>query len=119
MIGYGRADKYDEPDLCAAWGGSGADKSDARMMMHALTEKRMGYAFPSMEVEQRPSLTEELEARGYDITTLRFSVEKKQCTATQTKPPANALTASQRTRQSGSEERGEGKEGVRRCRPRG
>src|SRR3546814_5811953 len=71
-IVYGRADKYDEPALCAAWGGSGADKSDARMMMHALTEKRMGYAFPSMEVEQRPSLTEELEARG-DRTSTRLN----------------------------------------------
>ena len=73
-IVFGRVDRHDDPDLCSVWGGGGADKSDARMLMHALTEKRWGYNFPSMEREQRPSVTEELEARGYDITTLRVSV---------------------------------------------
>ncbi len=76
-IAYGRASRHDKPDLCVAWGAGGADKPDARTAMHALTEKRLGYAFPSMVVEQRPSLVEELEARGYDITTLRFTIERK------------------------------------------
>lgn len=76
-IAYGKADRHSEPDICAAWGGQGADKSDARMVMHAMTEKRMGYTFPTMETEQRPSLIEELEARGYDIATLRFSIMRK------------------------------------------
>lgn len=75
-IVYGRPDRHDAPDICAAWGGSGADKSDARTVMHALTERRMVRAFPSMELEERPSLVEELEARGYDITTLRFTIER-------------------------------------------
>lgn len=76
-IVYGRADRYNEPDICVAWGANGADKSDARTALHALTEKRMGYAFPSMTIEERPSLIEELAARGYDITTLRFSIRMK------------------------------------------
>lgn len=76
-IVYGRESRYDTPDLCAAWGGAGADKPDARTVMHALTERRMAPAFPSMDYEERPSLIEELEARGYDITTLRFSVSKR------------------------------------------
>ena len=46
------------------------------MAMQALTEKRMGYSFPDMQPEERPSLIEELEARGYDITTLRFTVQR-------------------------------------------
>jgi hypothetical protein len=75
-IVYGRASRYDKPDICAAWGADGAAKSDARAVMHALTEKRLGYAFPSMAVEQHPSLIEELEARGYDITTLRFTIQQ-------------------------------------------
>lgn len=75
-IAYGRASPHDSPDLCAAWGGGGADKSDARTIMHALTERRMVPAFPTLDYEQRPSLVEELEARGYDITTLRFTVQR-------------------------------------------
>lgn len=75
-IAYGRAGQHDAPDLCAAWGGSGADKSDARTVMHALTERRMAIGFPSMGYEERPSLIEELEARGYDITTLRFTIQR-------------------------------------------
>lgn len=76
-IAYGKADRYDQPDICAAWGGGGADKPDARMVMHALTERRMAPAFPSLNYEERPSLVEELEARGYDITTLKLTVSKK------------------------------------------
>ncbi len=76
-IAYGKPDRHDAPDICAAWGGEGADKSDARMVMHAMTEKRAGYAFPSMHVEERASLIDELEARGYDITTLHFSIKRK------------------------------------------
>jgi|GEM_PF-1849238 len=75
-IVYGRTSRYDDPDICVAWGAGGADKSDARMVMHALTEKRLGYTFPSLAVEQRPSLVGELEARGYDITTLRFTIQR-------------------------------------------
>ncbi|APX66264.1 hypothetical protein AV944_10985 [Sphingomonas sp. LK11] len=59
------------------WGGQGADKSDARTVMHAMTERRMAPTFPSLNYEERPSLVEELEARGYDITTLRFTIQKK------------------------------------------
>ena len=76
-IVYGRASRYDEPDICAVWGGGGADKPDARTVMHALTERRMVPAFPSLKYEERPSLIEELEARGYDITTLRLSIQRK------------------------------------------
>lgn len=76
-IVYGRQSHHDEPDICAAWGGQGADKSDARTVIHALTERRMVPAFPSLRHEERPSLIEELDARGYDITTLRFTIQKK------------------------------------------
>lgn len=76
-IVFGRADRHDDPDICAVWGGNGADKSDARMVMHAMTERRMSPSFPSLKYEERPSLIEELEARGYDITTLRFTISRK------------------------------------------
>lgn len=79
-IVYGRAGRHDAPDLCSAWGGGGADKCDARLIMHALTERRMAPAFPSLKYEERPSLVEELEARGYDIETLKFSIQRKPAT---------------------------------------
>lgn len=75
-IAYGRVSPHDDPDLCVAWGGAGADKCDGRMVLHSMTEKRMGYSFPDLVIKQRPSLIEELEARGYDITTLRFSIQR-------------------------------------------
>ena len=76
-IAYGRPDRHDDPDICVAWGGGGADKSDGRYVLHALTEPRLGYSLPSMEVESRPSVVEELERRGYDIATLRLTISRK------------------------------------------
>ena len=72
--GYGREDRHCSPNLVYVWGGEGGQKPDARVLGSALEDKRHGYAFPSMVLEQRPSLIEELEARGYDITTLRFTI---------------------------------------------
>ena len=85
-IVYGKADRYDAPDLCAVWGGGGADKCDAGMIMHALTEQRTGYNLTLMKPEPRPSLVDELEARGYDITTLKFSIQRKATTPNESTP---------------------------------
>lgn len=63
---YGREDRHNYPDLLYAWGGSGASKPDSRVLMAALEET---------PVFEGRSLRKELEARGYDITTLRFSIE--------------------------------------------
>lgn len=76
-IVYGKADRHSRPDLCVAWGAGADMKPTASLVMHALDQKRMGYKFPTMEVEYRPSLLEELETRGFDITTLRFSIQRK------------------------------------------
>lgn len=71
---YGREDRHSSPGIVYAWGANGADKSDARTLAGFFEDKRIGYAFPSMQIEERPSLVEELVARGYDISTLRFSI---------------------------------------------
>ncbi len=76
--GYGWPDKHADLSMVYVWGGGGADKCDARMLGGFIEDKRLGYAFPSMAIEEGPSLLEELEARGYDITTLRFSIQRKQ-----------------------------------------
>jgi hypothetical protein len=78
-IVYGKAERYDAPDLCVAWG-TGADmKCTGSLMMHVLTEKRLRHKFPTGGTEYVPSLIEELEARGFDITTLRITIQRKDC----------------------------------------
>ena len=75
-IAYGR-DEGGTLDICFAWGGAGADKSDGGMLCHALDNKRLRYSFPSGEIIEGPSIFEELEARGYDITTFKLTVQQK------------------------------------------
>lgn len=65
---YGRAERGDSPDICYVWGGEGAHKSDGRILSEALEHA---------EVFDGKNLRQELEARGYDITTLKFSISQK------------------------------------------
>lgn len=73
---YGKADRWSGPDVCFAWG-DGVQKPDAHLLYGALSMKRMTTDFPNTGHKWDPSLIEELEARGYDIATLRFSISKK------------------------------------------
>jgi len=66
--GWARPEPRETPDLCYAWGGDGAAKSDARIVSEAIEEAH---------IYDGSSLRSELERRGYDITTLKFSIEKK------------------------------------------
>jgi hypothetical protein len=86
LLYYGKAPGDSTPDICVAWGGAGADKPDSRLIMSAFTSERLelvygeerekiGYPYKWVH-----SLAKELEARGYDITTLRFSIEQKRPT---------------------------------------
>lgn len=66
---WGRPSTGDDPDLVYAWGGSGADKSDSRCLMSALEDAPTSSGL---------GLRAELEARGYDIRTLKFSINLKE-----------------------------------------
>lgn len=57
--------------VCGAWG-DGSSKRDLHLLFGALCEPRNRY----MASEQYPSIVDELIARGYDITTLKFSIQK-------------------------------------------
>ena len=61
-----------DPDLVLCWG-DGTAKADANLLHHALSSKD----YSPMDKTWHPSLLEELEARGYDLATLKISVEKK------------------------------------------
>lgn len=64
---WGRPEPGEAAELVYSWGGAGATKSDAYIVVDALERCRV--------MDDR-SLRAELEARGYDITTLRFSIQK-------------------------------------------
>ncbi len=75
---------HDGPDICYAWGGGGASKRDANLITHFFGGKRCEPVFGDERSQQgglpykwEPRLIEELEARGYDLTTLKFSIQKK------------------------------------------
>lgn len=70
---WGKADRWDSPDLCYAWGGSGADKADAHLLDGIFARPR--YGFKGYEDRER-SFLDELKARGYDVTTLKFYVRR-------------------------------------------
>lgn len=80
LVYYGKL-PHDTPDVVFSWGGSGASKCDSSLVYSVLLGKRCRVDFENpaapFGVAYDPSLIEELEARGYDITTLRFSIEKK------------------------------------------
>lgn len=54
-------------DIEIAWGGSGADKSDAGFVISTLTSYYGLF---------NKTFLEEMESRGYDIKTIKFSIEK-------------------------------------------
>ncbi len=66
---------HENPDMCMVWG-EGCGKRDGALLHYLLCSKRMNWRGGKPNVE--PSFLEELEARGYDLTTLRFSVRKKE-----------------------------------------
>lgn len=77
-IVYGKADRHSRPDLCVAWGEGTDMKCTGRLIMNAIDQKTLHPKFPGPGHEYRPSLVEELEARGFDITTLRITIQKKE-----------------------------------------
>lgn len=63
----------DGEDTFMCYGGHAGGKRDVRLVMSVLNEKR--YSF--LDKNFTPSLLQELEDRGYDIKTLKFSIDKK------------------------------------------
>lgn len=64
---WGRGDRWDEPAIQYAWG-PGSCSPDGRILCNAIE---------NTTVFDGRSLAAELEVRGYDLTTLRFSIQMK------------------------------------------
>lgn len=69
--------QYDSPDIILAWQGDSTMKGDTRLLHYHLCCKRPDVFSKSPFSSMNPSLIEELNNRGYDITTLKFSIMKK------------------------------------------
>jgi hypothetical protein len=82
---YGKP-SYDSPSILYAWGGAGAAKSDGHFLSNVFEGERY-VPVPISDIisgksrlgdfVSAPSLLAELEARGYDLTTLIFKIEQK------------------------------------------
>lgn len=86
LVYYGKADG-DGPDVCFAWG-EGCNRRDGAMLHYHLSGKRQREVYGAEQVKNGgrpvvfdPSFLEELDARGYDLTTIKFSVQKKEKSA--------------------------------------
>ena len=63
---------HDTADICYAWGEC-VSKADAHLLHNALSSEHLRH----LDNKWTPSLLKELESRGYDLTTLKFSIQKK------------------------------------------
>jgi len=82
---YGKAEKWAAPDICTSFE-SPAQSGDSKLLLFALTDAPTTYvgAGGQMQKEGRwphQGLLKELEARGYDLETLKFSIQKKDPTS--------------------------------------
>ena len=82
---------HDAPDIIIAWQGDSSMKRDSRMLYYLLCSDRPDPFAKPIFSKMEPSLIKELEARGYDITTLRLSVMKKKADADASSPQPSPL----------------------------
>lgn len=68
---------HDSPDIVYEWKGDSSMRRDSRLLHYHLGSQQPDPFTQPIFSKMNPSLIEELEARGYDITTLRFSIQKK------------------------------------------
>ena len=75
-VQFGKVADHD-PDLIYARG-EGVPSADGWLLHDALVSPKWKGPLCADKFAFDPSLLEELEARGYDITTLKISIDKKQ-----------------------------------------
>lgn len=70
QMSYGKIKDNPNPDVIYNWG-DGCSKSDSRLLFYIFNH------LLSTEPNEMKTPLEELENRGYDITTIEFSIKKK------------------------------------------
>lgn len=79
-IYYGKL-PHDAPDVVYAWQGDSSMKRDTRLLHYTIGSQRPNLWAKPLFSKMEPSLLEELDQRGYDLTTLKFSIMKKKAEA--------------------------------------
>ena len=74
---WGKPSRHDSPDVVLAWQGDPSMKRDTNLLHYHLCSKHPDPHVQPIFSKMLPSLIEELQAHGYDITTLKFSIQKK------------------------------------------
>ena len=66
----------ESPDVVIAWKGDSSMRRDSHLLFYHLCSKRPDVNARPLFSVMEPSLVDELQRRGYDITTLKFSIQK-------------------------------------------
>lgn len=74
---YWGKEPHNGPDIMLAWQGDRGMRGDTRLLHYFMCSKHPDPFHNPPFGKMDPSLIEELEARGYDLTTLKFSIMKK------------------------------------------
>jgi hypothetical protein len=75
-IYWGR-EPHGNPDIMFAWQGDRSMKRDTRLLHYMMASQHPDPFVKPLFSKMKPSLFEELDARGYDLSTLKFSIKKK------------------------------------------
>jgi hypothetical protein len=78
---YWGKEPHDSPDIILAWQGDSTMRGDTRLLHYYMCSQKPDVFSKQPFANMKPSLLEELEARGYDLTTLKFSIMKKAAVA--------------------------------------
>jgi len=72
---YGKLERKDPDDIIVFWGdGAGHNGADSALLFQVFCNERYR---PGSMISEQP-LVKLLEERGYDLSTLKFSIKKKQ-----------------------------------------
>lgn len=75
---WGKEDRRSNPDVLYGWGGGKHEGlNDTKMLHYYLNCKHAKGSVRDGSLEFSPSFIEQLESRGYDITTFKFSIMHK------------------------------------------
>ena len=68
---------HESPDVIFAWQGDSSMRRDSALLHCVLASDQPDLHTKPLFSKMNPSLVKELELRGYDITTIKFSIMKK------------------------------------------
>lgn len=76
---WGRESRKTAPEVILEWQGNPSMRGDVALLHLYLCSQRPLVELGQINWSKRePSLIEELERRGYDLSTLKFSIQKKE-----------------------------------------